>query len=332
MRLGEFDYELPKELIAYYPAKNRDESNLMVLNKIDKTIEHRKFSDIVDYLDGSDVLVLNNTRVIPARLLGKKSTGANIEVFLVERIEQDIWQVMIKPAKRVKEGTEIIFSDELKAIARSKDEVELVYEGDFNEVLNKVGKIPLPPYIERENETEDIERYQTVYAEVPGSVAAPTAGLHFTEDVLQKIKAKGVEVCYLTLNVGPGTFQPVRAENILEHKIHREYYEVPQPTVETIKKAKRQGKNIVAVGTTTVRTIETAFSKNKFNGYSELFIYPGYKFNVINKMLTNFHLPKSTLLMLVSAFGGREFILEAYNEAKEKKYRFYSYGDCMFVF
>ncbi|OGI00157.1 MAG: tRNA preQ1(34) S-adenosylmethionine ribosyltransferase-isomerase QueA [Candidatus Melainabacteria bacterium GWF2_37_15] len=332
MILSEFDYELPRELIAQVPCPKRDNSNLMVLNKADKTIEHRKFLNITEYLSEDDVLVLNNTRVIPARLLGKKATGANIEVFLLEKQCGNIWKVMIKPAKRVKEDTEIVFSEELKARVISKEEVELIYEDDFNEILNRTGNIPLPPYINRENNSQDAERYQTVYAQTPGSVAAPTAGLHFTEKLLKELKKKGVQICYVTLNVGLGTFKPVQCENILEHKIHQEYYEVPETTVNIIKNAKAQGKNIVAVGTTTVRTLETAFAQKKNKGYSELFIYPGYQFQVVDKLITNFHLPKSTLLMLVSAFAEKDFVFKAYREAVEKKYRFFSYGDCMLIF
>ncbi len=332
MRLSDFDYGLPNELIAQYPSQQRDCSNMMVLDKTNKTIIHKKFFDITDYLTENDVLVFNNTKVIPARLLGKKHTGANIEVFLLEKKRDNNWKVMIKPAKRVKEGTEIVFSEELKAVVVSKEEVEFIYNGNFEEILEKTGNIPLPPYIDRDNESHDDERYQTVYAKIPGSVAAPTAGLHFTEELLEKIKQKGIRTCYVSLNVGLGTFQPVRSENIPEHNMHEEYYEVPESTVETILIAKEQGKNIVAIGTTTVRTLETAFSENKFKGYSKLFIYPGYEFKVIDKLLTNFHLPKSTLLMLVSAFAGRDFIFNAYNEAREKNYRFYSYGDCMFLY
>ena len=331
MLLHDFDYELPQELIAQFPSQQRDSSNMMVLNKSSKTIEQKKFFNILDHLSENDVLVLNNTRVIPARLLGQKATGANIEVFLLEKKQDDVWKVMIKPAKRVKEGTEIKFSPELKARVVSKEEVELIYEGNFNEILERTGNIPLPPYIDRATTGNDLERYQTVYAQTPGSVAAPTAGLHFTEELLDKIRQKGVEVCYVTLNVGLGTFQPVRSENILEHKIHEEYYEVPESTINTIKNAKAKGKNIVAVGTTTVRTLETAFAENKNKGYSRLFIYPGYEFRVIDKLLTNFHLPKSTLLMLVSALAGKDFIFNAYKQAIENNYRFFSYGDCMFI-
>ena len=343
MKLTDFDYELPKELIAQFPADNRDSSKMMVLNRTDESIEHKKFFDITDYFTENDVLVMNNTKVIPARLIGKKSTGATIEIFLVENVAEKEWLTLIKPAKRVREGTEVIFSEELKAriIKKEDDEkwrVELIYEGNFEEILDKVGNVPLPPYIERKLSTEqikalDFNRYQTVYAENPGSVAAPTAGLHFTEEVLNKLRAKGVEICYVNLSVGLGTFKPVRAENILDHKMDREYYEIPKETAETIKRAKQEGKNIVAVGTTSVRTLETAYKEGgALCGWSRLFIYPGCKFKVVDKLITNFHLPKSTLLMLVSAFAGRDFVFKAYKEAIEKKYRFYSYGDCMFLY
>ena len=345
MLSSEFDYNLPEELIAQFPCEKRDGSSLMVLDKQDKTIRHKKFFDIVDFLDENDVLVLNNTRVIPARLFGKKSTGARIEVFLLERQTENQWEVLIKPSKRVKSGTVVEFSEELSAkildrLPNDKWLVEFIYEGVFNEILAKVGNIPLPPYIERKLSNEaikklDFERYQTVYAQNPGSVAAPTAGLHFTEEILDKLKQKGVEVCYVTLNVGLGTFRPVKAENILDHQMDREFYEIPETTAEIINKAKLQGKNIVAVGTTTVRTLESALQKDgkisATSGWSQMFIYPGYKFSVINKLITNFHLPKSTLLMLVSALAGKDFIFEAYREAIEKKYRFYSYGDCMLI-
>ena len=345
MLSSEFDYNLPEELIAQFPCEKRDESSLMVLDKQNKTVGHKKFFDIVDFLDENDVLVLNNTRVIPARLFGKKSTSAKIEVFLLERQTENQWEVLIKPSKRVKSGTVVEFSEELSAkildrLPNDKWLVEFIYEGIFNEILAKVGNIPLPPYIERKLTDEtinklDFERYQTVYAKNPGSVAAPTAGLHFTEEILDKLKKKGVEVCYVTLNVGLGTFRPVKAENILDHQMDREFYEIPEVTAEIINKAKSQGKNIVAVGTTTVRTLESAFLKDvkisATSGWSQMFIYPGYKFSVIDKLITNFHLPKSTLLMLVSALAGKDFVFEAYSEAIEKKYRFYSYGDCMLI-
>ncbi|HBG48597.1 MAG TPA: tRNA preQ1(34) S-adenosylmethionine ribosyltransferase-isomerase QueA [Cyanobacteria bacterium UBA9971] len=375
MLSSEFDYNLPEELIAQFPCEKRDGSSLMVLDKQTKAVSHKKFFDIVDFIDENDVLVLNNTRVIPARLFGKKSTGARIEIFLLSHCEQGthqplinewiafptslrssgqalqaprndkIWEVLIKPSKRVKSGTIIEFTEELKAkilerLPNDKWLVEFIYEGVFNEILEKVGNIPLPPYIERKLSDEtikklDFERYQTVYAQNPGSVAAPTAGLHFTEEILDKLKQKGVEVCYVTLNVGLGTFRPVKAENILDHQMDREFYEIPEITAEIINKAKLQGKNIVAVGTTTVRTLESAFEANNkisaTSAWSQMFIYPGYKFSVIDKLITNFHLPKSTLLMLVSALAGKDFVFEAYREAIEKKYRFYSYGDCMLI-
>ncbi len=346
MKLDEFDYELSKELIAQFPPEKRGHSGLMVLDRKNQTVEHRKFFNITEYLSENDVLVMNNTKVIPARLIGKKSTGAEIEVFLLEKQTDKIWSALIKPSKRVKKSTEICFSDRLKArvISREEDQkwkIELIYEGDFNQIIEKTGNIPLPPYIERNLADEDVknldfERYQTVYARNPGSVAAPTAGLHFTGEILDKLKEKNIETCEVSLNVGLGTFKPVRADNILEHKMDREYYEVPQTTAEIIKKTKKQGKNIVAVGTTSVRTLETAFKDNlespSLCGWSDLFIYPGYEFKITDKLITNFHLPKSTLLMLVSAFAGKNFVFQAYEEAMRKKYRFYSYGDCMLIF
>ncbi len=345
MKLNEFDYNLPQSLIAQVPSKKREESSLLVMNRENKIISHKKFLNIIELLSEKDVLVLNNTKVIPARLIGKKSTGAVVEVFLLSLTDvKNVWQVLIKPSKRVKEGTEIIFSEELKAKVLQREEdkwlVELIYEGNFDEIINKNGEMPLPPYIQRKQVDEkikqlDLERYQTVFAQNPGSVAAPTAGLHFSEEILDKLIEKKVEICYVNLNVGFGTFKPVKVENILDHKMDREYYEIPQKTVETIKKAKLEGKNIVAVGTTTVRTLETA-SDSKGNiislsGWSELFIYPGYEFKIVDKLITNFHLPKSTLIMLVSAFAGKEFVFQAYEEAVSKKYRFFSYGDCMFI-
>ncbi|OGH98793.1 MAG: tRNA preQ1(34) S-adenosylmethionine ribosyltransferase-isomerase QueA [Candidatus Melainabacteria bacterium GWF2_32_7] len=345
MHISEFDYNLPKELIAQFPSEKRDYSNLMVLDRSSKTIEHKKFFSIADYLSENDVLVMNNTRVIPARLIGKKSTGANIEIFLLEKKTENIWEVLIKPAKRVKSGTIVEFSEELSAEIINKSDndkwvVELKYNGDLNEILNKVGNIPLPPYIMRtlsdsEIKKLDYQRYQTVYAQTPGSVAAPTAGLHFTEDLLGQIRQKGVQICYVTLNVGLGTFKPVRAEDIRDHKMDKETYEISKETANIISNAKKEGKNIVAVGTTTVRTLETVYKLHskiiQASGSSDIFIYPGYKFNVVDKLITNFHLPKSTLLMLVSAFADKQYMYEAYKEAIEKKYRFYSYGDCMFI-
>ncbi|MCM1338387.1 MAG: tRNA preQ1(34) S-adenosylmethionine ribosyltransferase-isomerase QueA [Muribaculaceae bacterium] len=348
IKLSDFDYELPEELIAQMPADKRQNSKMLVLNRTDNTVEHKHFFDIVDYLDDNSILVLNNTKVIPARLYGTKETGAKIEVFLLEAAadNQKLWSALIKPSKRVKPGTEITVSPELKIkpIKRLEDDgewlVELNYNGDLFDILHRIGNIPLPPYIERKLQSEelkqfDINRYQTVYAKDEGSVAAPTAGLHFTKDILKKLKEKGVEIVYVTLNVGLGTFRPVKCENILEHKMHSETFEITQDAADKINKAKSEGKSIVAVGTTTVRTLETAYQKygciKACHDHSELFIYPPYEFKVIDKLITNFHLPKSTLLMLVSALAGKDFIFKAYEEAIKNEYRFFSYGDCMLI-
>lgn len=351
MNISEYDYYLPEELIAQMPSDRRENSKMMVLNKQNHTIEHKHFFDIVDYLDDNCILVLNNTKVLPARLYGHKETGAKIEVFLLESTTNSennkcLWKALIKPSKRVKADTLIKISDELtvKALERLEDDgewlIELLYSGDLFEILHKVGNIPLPPYIERKIQSEDLknfdmERYQTVYAKDEGSVAAPTAGLHFTQEILEKLKEKGVEIAYITLNVGLGTFRPVKCENILDHKMHSETFEITQEAADKINNAKKAGKKLVAVGTTTVRTLETAYQKygciKACHDHSELFIYPPYEFKVIDKLITNFHLPKSTLLMLVSALARREFILKAYQEAINNNYRFFSYGDCMFI-
>lgn len=344
MKLNEYDYNLPEDLIAQTPASKRELSKMLALDKHSGEIEHKQFFDIVDYFNENDIIIMNNTKVIPARLIGHKDTGAKIEVFLLKNTEGKNWEALIKPAKRVKEDTIIKFNDELSAkiIKKTEDKIfiELIYEGDFHKVLDNVGLTPLPPYIERNMTSEEIKdldakRYQTVYAQHAGSVAAPTAGLHFTDEIIEKLKAKGVEIGFVNLNVGLGTFRPVKCENVLEHKMDSETFEVPKETAELIKKAKNQGKKITAVGTTTVRTLETVMQKYgkivPCSDASELFIYPGYKFKIVDKLLTNFHLPKSTLLMLVSALAGKENIFNAYQKAIEKKYRFYSYGDCMFI-
>lgn len=346
MNISEFDYELPENLIAQMPADKRQNSKMLVLDKQNQTIEHKHFFDIVDYIDSNSILVLNNTKVLPARLYGTKDTGAKIEVFLLEAKENKNWSCLIKPSKRVKPDTIITISEDLKVkpINKLEDDgewlVELIYDGDLFEILHKVGNIPLPPYIERKLKTDelkqfDMERYQTVYAKDEGSVAAPTAGLHFTEEILQKLKDKGVEIAYVTLNVGLGTFRPVKCDNVLDHKMHSETYEITQEAADIINKAKTNGKKLIAVGTTTVRTLETAYRKlggiKACNDHSELFIYPPYEFKVVDELITNFHLPKSTLLMLVSALAGKEFIFAAYNQAIANNYRFFSYGDCMFI-
>ena len=347
MHILEFDYELPEELIAQRPSEKRENSKMMVLNKEHRQIEHKNFFNIVDYLDENCVLILNNTKVMPARLYGYKDTGAKIEVFLLKKYDDaNRWEVLIRPSKRVRVGTIIKVSEELSVEVMmplpddGKWVVKMIYEGDLLQILHKVGNIPLPPYIERKMATEelrqlDFERYQTVYAKNEGSVAAPTAGLHFTEDILNKLKEKGVEIGYVTLDVGIGTFRPVKCENILEHQMDSEAFEISEETAELINRAKAQGKKIVAVGTTTVRTLESAYKIygeiKACKSASNLFIYPPYKFKVVDKLITNFHLPKSTLLMLVSALATKDFIFESYAEAIKEKYRFYSYGDCMFI-
>ncbi len=344
--ISEYDYNLPENLIAQMPADKRENSKMLVLNRADKTFEHKHFYDIVDYIDENCILVLNNTKVLPARLYGYKDTGAKIEIFLLECSEGRFWSALIKPSKRVKPDTIITVCDELKVrpVKRLEDDgewlVELIYDGELFDILHKVGNIPLPPYIERKLTSEELERfdkerYQTVYAKDEGSVAAPTAGLHFTKEILDKLKAKGVEIVYVTLNVGLGTFRPVKCENILDHKMHSETFEITKEAADKINKAKSDGKKLIAVGTTTVRTLETAYQKfgciKECHEHSELFIYPPYEFKAVDGMITNFHLPKSTLLMLVSAFAGKDFIFRAYSEAIKEQYRFFSYGDCMLI-
>ena len=352
MLISEYDYNLPEELIAQMPADKRDNSRMMVLNRKDRTISHKHFYDIVDLIEPNTLLVMNNTKVLPARLIGHKDTGAKIEVFLLKQNskmqdEHENWEVLIKPSKRVKPDTIIKISDELsvRAIKRLEENgewlVELIFNGNnVLDVLHRNGNIPLPPYIERKIPNEDLkkldfERYQTVYAKDEGSVAAPTAGLHFTKEILKKLENKGVELAYVTLNVGLGTFRPVQCESVENHKMHSETFEISEKAAEQINRAKAEGKKIVAVGTTTVRTLETAYKKfgciKACHDHSELFIYPPYEFKVIDNLITNFHLPKSTLLMLVSALAGKDFIFEAYKEAIENKYRFFSYGDCMYI-
>ena len=350
MHILEFDYELPEELIAQRPSEKRENSKMMVLNRENHQILHKNFFNIVDYLDENCVLILNNTKVMPARLYGYKDTGAKIEVFLLKKYEneneENRWEVLIRPSKRVRPGTIIKVSDELSVEIimplpeDGKWVVKMIYEGDLLDILHRVGNIPLPPYIERKMATEelrqlDFERYQTVYAKNEGSVAAPTAGLHFTEDILNKLKLKGVEIGYVTLDVGIGTFRPVKCENILDHKMDSEAFEITQETADLINNAKKAGKKIVAVGTTTVRTLESAYKIygeiKACRSASNLFIYPPYEFKVIDKLITNFHLPKSTLLMLVSALATKDFVFEGYSEAIKEKYRFYSYGDCMLI-
>jgi S-adenosylmethionine:tRNA ribosyltransferase-isomerase len=341
MKIDLFDFELPEELIAQTPLSNRDASRLMVLNKKTGEIRHETFRNIISYLRKGDCLVLNDTRVMPARLYGEKTdTGANIEVLLLKQLEGDRWETLVKPAKRVKIGTEITFGDgRLKAVCIDTLEhggriLEFSYQGIFYEVLEQLGEMPLPPYIKEK--LEDPERYQTVYAREVGSAAAPTAGLHFTEQLLDDIRAKGVHIAFITLHVGLGTFRPVNVENIEEHDMHAEFYQMSEETAQLLNEVKQQGGRIIAVGTTSTRTLETIAGRHngKFvaeSGWTDIFIYPGYEFKGIDGLVTNFHLPKSTLIMLVSALAGRENILHAYNVAVKERYRFFSFGDAMLI-
>ena len=340
MKTDDFDFELPEELIAQTPILKRDNSKLMILDKKTGSISHHIFSDIVDFLNKGDVLVLNDTKVMPARLFGvKEDTLAHIEVLLLKNIENNTWSCLVRPAKRVKEGTIISFGEGLlKAKCTKVDEegireFEFIYNGVFYEILDKLGTMPLPPYIKEK--LEDKDRYQTVYAKNIGSAAAPTAGLHFTKELLDKISKKGVIISYVTLHVGLGTFRPVTVEDVTSHKMHSEYYEMDEETANTLNKAKKEGRKIISVGTTSVRVLETVMNKyNKFikcSGWTDIFIYPGYKFKAVDKLITNFHLPKSTLIMLVSALASKEIILNAYKEAVKNKYRFFSFGDSMFI-
>lgn len=340
MKANDFYYDLPEELIAQEPLKERQLSRLLVLDRNSGRIEHKIFKDILAYLNEGDCLVLNDTRVIPARLLGKREdTGGKIEFVLLKRIEGDIWEVILKPGRRAKPGARFVFGDGLlKAeILEIADEgnrlVRFEYEGIFEQVLDKAGIIPLPPYITKK--LEEPERYQTVYSKYEGSAAAPTAGLHFTGQLLEDLKAKGVDIAYVTLHVGLGTFRPVKAENITEHKMHPEFYTITQDACGRINKAKSQGKRVIAVGTTSCRVLETIKSDNGMispeEGWTSIFIYPGYRFKVVDAMITNFHLPGSTLIMLISALAGREKIMAAYEEAIKEKYRFFSFGDAMLI-
>lgn len=339
MKLSDYDFHLPEELIGQIPAEPRDSSRLMVLNKEKKTIEHKTFRDIIDYLDPGDVLVRNSTKVIPARLIGKKETGGLHEVFLLKRLEIDTWEVLINKAKKVKIGQILSFGDILKGeLLEIKEDgnriIKFFYEGVFEEVLETLGQMPLPPYITEKLKEKD--RYQTVYAIKGTSVAAPTAGLHFTEELLEKIKNKGVEIVDVFLEVGLGTFRPVQVENVLEHKMHSEFYEMPQEAAEIINKAKSEGRRVISVGTTAIRTIESAaVEKGRVEARkadTEIFIYPGYEFKIVDALITNFHLPKSTLLMLVSALAGKDFVFRSYKEAVEKEYKFFSFGDATFIY
>lgn len=339
MNIKEFDFNLPEELIAQHAIEPRDHSKLLILDKNKRTREHKKFFNIIDFLKKDDVLVINRTKVIPARLFGKKETGSVMECFLLKRYDLYTWEVLLKPAKKLKLGQKIIFSNELSAeLVEIKEDgnrvLKFEFEGRFEEILDRLGEMPLPPYIAEK--LEDKNRYQTVYAKEGESVAAPTAGLHFTEELLEKIREKGVTITEVFLDVGLGTFRPVQVENILEHNMHSESYRVPKETADIINKAKKNNQRIIAVGTTSVRTLESVVNEDGIveakEGDTSIFIYGDYKFKVIDGIITNFHLPKSTLIMLISAFGGKEFVFESYEEAIKEKYRFYSFGDSMFIY
>ncbi|AQM60913.1 tRNA preQ1(34) S-adenosylmethionine ribosyltransferase-isomerase QueA [Clostridium baratii] len=340
MKVSDFDFYLPEELIAQHPLEKRDTSRLMVLDKKTGEIEHKIFKDIIDYLNEGDTLVLNNTRVMPARLIGEKeNTGGKIEFLLLKRLEGDKWECLAKPGKTAKPGRRFTFGDGklkcevLEVLETGNRVIEFEYDGIFEEVLDSLGEMPLPPYIHER--LEDSERYQTVYSKEKGSAAAPTAGLHFTEELLEQIKAKGVNIAYVTLHVGLGTFRPVKAETIDEHVMHSEFYQVSEETARIVNETKDRGGKIISVGTTSTRTIETIGDENgrikECSGWTNIFIYPGYKFKVVDRLITNFHLPESTLIMLVSTLAGKDHVLNAYNEAVKERYRFFSFGDAMFI-
>lgn len=340
MRTDDFDYFLPERLIAQHPSEKRDGCRMMVLNKKTGEIEHQTFSDILDYLHEGDTLVLNDTKVLPARLFGtKKDTSAHIEVLMLKNTKRDTWECLIKPAKRVKVGTEISFGEGLllaKCVEVGEEGIRYLqfsYSGVFYEILDKLGTMPLPPYIKEQLKEKD--RYQTVYAKNVGSAAAPTAGLHFTQELLKKIEEKGVHICSITLHVGLGTFRPVNVEDVTKHTMHSEFYQMSEETACQLNEAKKRGGRIIAVGTTTTRTLETIMKQyHQFtacSGWTDIFIYPGFQYEAIDGLITNFHLPKSTLIMLVSALASKEIILNAYRIAVEEEYQFFSFGDCMFI-
>ncbi len=340
MTTKDFYYDLPQELIAQTPLQDRTASKLLVMERESGTVTHRVFRDILDYLKEGDCLVMNNTRVIPARLYGcKEGSGGKIEFLLLKRLELDRWEVILKPGKKAKVGSRFVFGDGLlcaevlEIIEDGKRVVKFEYDGVWEEILDRLGEMPLPPYIKEK--LEDKERYQTVYSKIEGSAAAPTAGLHFTEELLNKIQAKGVSIAYLTLHVGLGTFRPVSVENVEEHIMHTERYEVSKEAAELINQTRKNGGRIIAVGTTSVRTLETVADEDGWmqaaEGDTNIFIYPGYRFKIVEGLITNFHLPESTLLMLISAFAGKENVFAAYQEAVEQKYRFFSFGDAMYI-
>ena len=339
LKVSDFNYNLPEELIAQVPIAKRDESRLMVLNRKTKTIEHKTFKDIIDYLEPGDCLVRNNTKVIPARIYGKKETGAKAEFLLLKNIEEDIWECIVRPGNKLHVGTKVVFGDGiltaeiLEVMEGGTRKVKFYYQGIFNEILDKIGLMPLPPYIHKELKERD--RYQTVYAKYNGSAAAPTAGLHFTPELLEQIEAKGIKIANVTLHVGIGTFRPVKEETVEAHEMHSEHYYIKQEDVDKINETKKNGKRVIAVGTTSCRVLETIADEKGMvrvaEGDTQIFIYPGYKFKCLDALITNFHLPQSTLLMLVSALAEKDFIMKAYEEAVKEKDRLYSFGDAMLI-
>lgn len=341
MDVQQFDFELPEHLIAQHPLEDRTSSRLLVLQKQSGEIMHQRFTDLIDHLKPGDVLVMNDSRVLPARLIGEKAeTGAKIEILLLKSLGDDRWETLVKPGKRMKPGTEVVFGNGLlRCVCEEVTEtggriVRFLYEGIFYEILDQLGSMPLPPYIHAQ--LEDSERYQTVYARERGSAAAPTAGLHFTKPYLEKIAAKGIQLAYVTLHVGLGTFRPVAADSVEEHVMHAEYYEIPEETAELVNRAKAEGRRVIAVGTTSCRTLETVGRAHggklvATSGWTDIFIYPGYTFSILDGLLTNFHLPKSTLVMLVSALAGKDHVMTAYKTAVQEEYRFFSFGDAMLI-
>ncbi|MCM1217415.1 MAG: tRNA preQ1(34) S-adenosylmethionine ribosyltransferase-isomerase QueA [Lachnospiraceae bacterium] len=340
MKTSDYYFDLPQELIAQDPLEDRSASRLLVLDKESGCVSHHVFCEITDFLEPGDCLVLNNTKVIPARLLGEREgTGAHVEVLLLKRRENDIWETLVKPGKKCRPGTRLVFGggllkgEVLETVEEGNRLIRFAYEGIFEEVLDRLGEMPLPPYIT--HKLQDKNRYQTVYAKYEGSAAAPTAGLHFTEELLQRIRSKGVRIAYVTLHVGLGTFRPVKEENILEHHMHSEFYQVSAEAADTINETKQNGGRVVCVGTTSCRTVESASDEsghvNAGSGDTQIFIYPGYRFKALDALITNFHLPESTLIMLVSALAGRENVLNAYREAVRERYRFFSFGDAMLI-
>ena len=339
MKVSDFNYDLPQELIAQHPYDKRDEARLMVIDAKTQKIEHRIFKDVLEYLNEGDCLVINNTKALPARLYGKKDTGANVEFLLLKRIEGDTWEVMVRPGNKLKPRSKVSFGDGLlkaevlEVLEGGNRKVTFEYNGIFNEILDQIGLMPLPPYIKEKLKEND--KYQTVYAKYDGSSAAPTAGLHFTEELLEKIKQKGVKIANVTLHVGIGTFRPVKAENVEEHAMHSEHYYIKQEDADLINNAKKSGHKVVCVGTTSCRVLESVADENgmvkETEGDTNIFIYPGYQFKCIDRLITNFHLPESTLIMLVSSLAGKDFVMKAYEEAVREKYKFFSFGDAMMI-